>query len=80
MHAELYHAGWIQSGTRRWHYFAPGISTSECGLMRAEDWMPRKPEIGSQGCANCRKVMARLSMKLRDAETFAGEWTEKKEG
>lgn len=67
LHPELHHAGWIQSGTLRWHYFMPGMNRSECGLMRATDYAVRHPKIASAGCANCRKVIARDAIKLREA-------------
>jgi hypothetical protein len=45
----------------------PGMNKSECGLMRATDAAVRHPEIKTAGCANCRRVIARDAIKLREA-------------
>jgi hypothetical protein len=68
LHAELHHGGWVQSGTRRWHYFSPGMTISECGVMRVQDKTTRRiTDPKTVGCANCRRSLASYAIKLREA-------------
>lgn len=69
LHPEVHHAGWIQGGTGRWHYFMPGMKKSECGRLMASDSAVRYPEaeIASRECANCIRSVASYAIKLRGA-------------
>lgn len=66
-------AQWLLGDTRRWHYFSPGMSTSECGRVRYRNTQPsRRSDAGPSACHNCRRVKVAFEIKLREAEESNG--------